>query len=1150
MKIHIWLAFAFLLSVIFLLGCSEKVPLSFKQLLCEYQENPVGIGTTQPGFSWILTCSQRGQAQTAYRILVSRDPENLAANQGELWDTGKVTSTRSSHIIYQGKPLTSNTKYYWKVRVWGKHGNSCDFSPVQSFTTALLKPEDWQAQWIGLGESPAVTSGFGVYVSSGQAPEIEVDVRSLLLRKSVELSRPVKSARVFVTGLGYYELYFNGQKVGQQVLNPAKTFYRKQVLYDVFDVTEMLADSQLGIGLHLGNGWFNPLKKWWSWRMQWYGDKRAIFQLHLEYADGTTEMIRSDDTWKAAPGPVVSSCIYDGEIYDARLEQPDWSNFDFDDSDWQPVTVLPAPGGEMLPQQMERIEITETIKPVELTSPDSGVYIFDLGQNFAGWARLRVKGDAGTKVTLRFAENRYPNGHLDLHTNNLAQPTDVYILKGKGTEIYEPCFTFHGFRYVEVTGFPGEPELENLEGCVVHSACRPTGIFESSNPRLNRIHAATYWSQRSNMLGFPMDCPQRDERLGWLGDAHVTAEEAMFNFHTPLFYRNWLSGIRSNQKPENDDIPYISPRPFTDGLGTPAWSSAYPLIAWYHYLHYGDSRILAEHYARIKKYVEYLRTQADEYILPPDKYGDWCSANATGWWKRGEPAGVSTCYFYYDTILLARMAAILGKDADARNYTELAEAIRQPYHAHYFDPAAHDYEAGSQCSNAFPLFLGIVPAAERLAVLGNLLDDILKRNEGHLTTGILGTKYMMELLNLSGHGDIAYLLANQTGYPSWDDLIQQRTTLSEHWNQSGSNNHVMFGSVDTWFYRYLAGIQVDPTGPGFEKIIIKPYVPPDLSHVKAAVQTLKGEVVSEWKCGEDTFHLKTDIPVNATALVYVLGRNQEEITEGGFSVLEAPGVNFVRVEKPYVVFQVESGTYDFVAKNIKSLLTLPYVADPVILPSDSVIFLPDSALISMRSATPGAKIFYTLDGREPTDNDLRYSEPFYLSEPTLVTARAFKAGFQASFRTSSRITFIDSVRNGVEFTYFEGAWKKLPDFSQLEPARSGKAFRFDLEAFKNRKHDFAVKFEAFLEIPLDGKYTFFIQSNDGSHLFVNDRLVVDNDGLHGVQEREGSVRLTAGRHAIQVHYFQQGGGKKLKVFFEGPNLAKTEIPAYRLFLEK
>jgi alpha-L-rhamnosidase len=1142
-----------LLGLVFILiqlNCGQPTTLSYQQLLCEYQENPLGIGTTQPAFSWILTSPERGQVQTAYQILVSRDRDKLAQNSGDLWDSGQVTSGQSSHIVYQGAPLAGGMQYYWKIRVWDNSGKAIDFSPVNSFTTALLRAEDWQARWIGLGESPAVAAELGYYQSPEQAPDVEVDARSVLLRKKIEFAKPVKTARIFVTGLGYYELFLNGEKVGNRVLNPAKTFYRKQVLFDVFDVTELIAGKKLGIGLHLGNGWFNPLKKWWSWRMQWYGTKRAIFQLYLEFNDGTTETIISDASWKAASGPVVSSCVYDGEIYDARLEQPGWSKFDFDDSGWQTATELDAPGGEMLPQQMEAIEVTETIKPVKIGSPDSGVFVFDLGQNFAGWARLRVTGPAGTQISLKFAENAHPDGRLNPRTTGGALATDIFILKGTGTEIFEPRFTYHGFRFVEVTGFPGTPTLESLEGRVVHSACRSTGIFETSNPRLNRIHAATRWSQRSNMLGFPMDCPQRDERLGWMGDAHVTAEEAMFNFHTPLFYRNWLSGIKNNQNLQTGALPYISPRPFSEPGISPAWSSAYPLMVWYHYLHFGDRRILTENYSAIKKYVEFLRTQAKNQLQPRDEYGDWCSANATGWWKRGDPAGASTGYYFYDTILLAQMAAILGETADAKIYTDLAEQIRQAYHAHYFNPATKQYEAGTQCSNAIPLFLEITPAEQRLSVVENLLDDILRRNEGHLSTGILGTKFLMEFLSLAGRGEIAYLLANQTGYPSWDDMLRNRTTLSEHWNQSGSNNHVMFGCVDTWFYRYLAGIQVDPTGPGFEKIIIKPFIPPELSHVKAAVQTLKGEVSSEWECRGSELTLKTQIPVNATAQVFVFGKNPDEITESGRPIGAAPGVTFVRVEAPYVVFQVASGSYVFTSKNVKSLLTLPYAATPVISPSDSVIFRPDPAVISIRSATPAVQIFYTLDGREPSENDLLYTQPFNLTEPALITARAFRSGFQPSFRSMSQITFIDPAHNRVKYDYYEGAWQQLPDFEKLTPTRSGQTFQFELTPFENREHDFAVVFRAFLEILLPGKYTFYTQSNDGSQLFINDRLIVNNDGLHLVEEQQGSVTLSAGKHAIRVTYFQEGGGKKLQVFFEGPSLAKTEISAARLFSEE
>ena len=488
---------------------------------------------------------------------------------------------------------------------------------------------------------------------------------------------------------------------------------------------------------------------------------------------------------------------------------------------------------------MDPIKHIETIKPVSLTNPQEGIYIFDMGQNFSGWTKLTVKGSRGLKVVLRYAENLKEDGTLELITNNLAKPIDEYILKGGGREYYQPHFTYHGFRYVELSGYPGTPDMNSIEGHVIHSAVPTVGTFDCGSERINNIHRATLWSQRANLMGFPTDCPQRDERLGWIADAHVTAEEAICNFDMNLFYLKWLRDIKYNQNNNNGDIPYIAPRPFTNEGGTPAWSCGYHLIIWYHYLHYGDKSILKEHYEAMKKYVNFLSTQATNFILPQDRYGDWLSANADGWWKRGEPVSTSTGYYYYATEIVAKSASLLGFEQDAKEYVKLADRIKSAYNKRFLDPATKQYESGSQFCNTFPLFLNIVPESDKERVVKNLTDDILLRRKGHLTTGILGTKYIMETLCKEGKEDIAWLLANQTGYPSWDDLLQGRTTLSEFWNQGGSNNHVMFGSVDAWFYKGLAGINVGETAPGFENIIIKPVVPPMLPYVKASINTIK-----------------------------------------------------------------------------------------------------------------------------------------------------------------------------------------------------------------------------------------------------------------------------------------------------------------------
>lgn len=888
-----------------------------ENLRCEYSFNPLGVDVASPHFSWTVKSSQRGQKQVAYQVLVATRYEDLEQNRGDAWDSGKVESAQSAHIRYEGTPLESNRTYFWKVRLWVRTGKASDYSEFGKFSTALLKSEDWEAKWIGRGLSrePRGSRGFfsALPEETGEGVAVDIDERSTLLRKEITFDKSTRRVRVYICGIGLYELSINGKRIGDKVLNPAKTHYRKQLLYDVYDVTDQLERGRNAIGVHLGNGWFNPLKKYWTWRMQWFGSKRMILQMHIDYVDGSTQIISSDESWKSARGPIVTSCIYDGESYDATQELSGWDKPHYDDSAWESVNIVEAPGGRMISQMMEPIKISEVIKPVGLRNPKPGVYVYDMGQNFAGWARLKVEGPKGTKITLRYAENVHEDGTLDFKSMNLAQATGSYILKGQGVELYEPHFTYYGFRYIEMTGFPGEPDPENLEGCVVHSACEHTGSFECSNELINSIHRCTLWSQRSNLMGYPTDCPQRDERLGWMGDAHLTAEEAMLNFHMPLFYKNWLSGIEANRDESSGDIPIISPRPNLDG-GQPDWSSGYLLIVWYYYLQYGDRQILEDHFEAMECYVRYLGTTAKDHILPKSRYGDWLSV-AEGW-ERGDPVSTTTAFYYYNTRILSKVAMVLGREDISRKYAEFAEQISRAYNQRFLSPKIDQYENGSQFSNAFPLFLDIVPKAHRKAVLQNLIHDIIEKQDGHLTTGILGTKYMIEALTEKGRGDIAYLLATQTGYPGWADMLKNRTTLSEKWNGTGSNNHVMFGSIDTWFYRTLAGINIDEAHPGYANVIIKPSIQPDLSWAKASIETIKGRISTDWAYRDGVYKLSITIPVNATATVYVRAQDAEEVTESGKPASSSPGVRFLRKESKHAVFEIGSGTYEFISRNV------------------------------------------------------------------------------------------------------------------------------------------------------------------------------------------------------------------------------------------
>jgi alpha-L-rhamnosidase len=903
-----------LLTLSFLFfACESTNTVKISEVKCQYAINPIGVDAQYPAFSWLVESKERGKNQKAFQILVSDNLKDLDRDEGNFWDSGKVNSDQSNAVFYDGAPLKSTQTYFWKVRVWDELGQASNYSETAQFTTSILDSELWQADWIGQGSGKDPANKEGYYeektVVDIFGDSVKYNGNSLLLRNKYRFSKPIEKAIVNICGLGLYELSINGKKVGDKILNPAKTNYNKIVLYDTYDVSEFLNNKENVFGIVLGNGWYNPVPKWWSWRMQWFGEKRAMLQMHVTLKDGTTQVFSTDTNWKMKEGPVRRSCIYEGETYDATKEMEGWDEPGFDDSAWANAKIVNPPKGKLTAQMMPAIQHIETLKPISITYPGDSLSLVDFGQNFSGWIRIKVKGERGDSIVFKYAEDM-KDGMLDPTTNHRAVVIDTFISNGGKDEIYEPRFTYHGFQFTEISGLNYQLQAEYIEGIVVHSAVEPSGSFECSNEEINRIHTAILWSQRANLMGYPTDCPQREERLGWIGDAHVTAEEAIYNFDMNQFYTKWLKDIRINQD-SNGDIPYIAPRPISNGDPAFSWSCGYHLITWYHYMYYGDKKILEENYRAMKKYVDYLSSLADAYIVPNDKYGDWVSPLEG--WERGTPASISTGYYYYTTSIVAKAAEILGFTEDTKEYLSLSEKIKTAFNQRFYNEEKGQYEEGSQFSNSFALFLGVVPNNEKETVLNNLVNNIEEKHDIHLTTGILGTKYLMETLSQEGRSDVAWKLATQTTYPSWINMLEGRNTLSEHWGEGGMNshNHVMMGSIDSWFYKTLAGIQVDEKAPGFKNMIIKPYMPADLSWVKASLKTVNGMVKSEWSKNGTNYNLKVEIPFGSDAVVYVLAGSNSQVMEGETLASEAENVTFLRMEGNYAVFQVASGEYNF-----------------------------------------------------------------------------------------------------------------------------------------------------------------------------------------------------------------------------------------------
>ncbi|RLF14392.1 MAG: alpha-L-rhamnosidase, partial [Thermoprotei archaeon] len=874
-------------------------------LRCEFCIDPIGIDpTVRPRFSWILHHPERGVEQRAFQVIVADSRDLAERGIGNVWDSGVVESS-DNFTVYEGPELEGGREYYWRVRWWDSKGSASPWSRVARFVTAL-RPGDWRAKWITGGK---------------------------LLRKEFELPAPVKRAFVHVVGLGYYELRINGRKVGDRVLDPPWTDYDKRVLYATYDVADYLKPGMNAIGIMLGRGRY----------IKAYGyDEvlKAILQMRVELVDGSVVEVVTDETWRAADGPVVYDDLYNGETYDATREEDGWDLPGFDDSGWRSVEVV-AHKGRLVPSgSFPPIRRVGRLKPRRILNPSPSVYVFDFGQNLTGWVRLRVSGPKGTTVKMRYAELVDERGKLNTKNLRGAKATDTYVLKGRGVEVYEPRFTYHGFRYVEVTGYPGVPSLDDVEAVIVHSDVEPMGGFAASNELINDIHRIVWWSQVANLMGVPTDCPQRDERMGWGGDAQLTAELAMLNFWMPSFYEKWMDDWADAQL-EDGSVPDVVPPYWKFYPADPAWGEAYVLIPWLLYVYYNDLRVIERHYERIKRWVEYLLSKAEDYVLKFSKYGDWCPPRHI---KAPEIPGefVSTWILYNDLITLSRMAEILDRGEEAENFKKLAGRVRKALNKAFLKEeklltaqqsegalqwvsitSVHYVSPSCQTCNAMSLYSRIAPEDKVEAVFKALVRDVEVEKDKHLDTGIIGTRYLLPVLSEYGRPDLALAIATQTSYPSWGYMIREgATTLWERWEYlaggaMNSHNHIMFGTVDMYFYQYLAGIR--PLKPGFREFIVKPD-PVDLERVAATTRPIAGPISVEVIRGERKVAMQVQVPVSSKALVYVptKGIGRPVVLEGGKVVWRegkpislTEGIEEARAEGEYIVFKVGSGTYKF-----------------------------------------------------------------------------------------------------------------------------------------------------------------------------------------------------------------------------------------------
>ena len=893
MKHHLVSGIAVLALLAGTISPSAAEPINLR---CEYFSTPLGIDVAKPRLAWIETAGEaiRSQRQTGYQVLVASSPELLANDTGDLWDSGKVASDQSIHVEYQGKPLASWTCCHWKVRCWDRDGKPSTWSQPSAWTMGLLKPEDWQAKWIGAGDK---------------------EHSSLLLRRDFTVKPGLQRAVVAVCGLGQYELSLNGAKVSDDVLAPGWTKYDKTCLYDMHDVTRSLRAGANAVGLFLGNGMYNVKGGRYAKFIGTFGPQKAIAQLRLDYQDGTSEVVMTDAQWSYSPGPVTFNCVYGGEDYDARRSQHGWDQPGFTSPNWSPAAVTGGPGGGLkgLSCGAPPIRIFDTLIPVKVTAIKPGTTLYDLVQNAAQLPRITVSGPPGSHVRIQPSEIVRPDNSID-QTSIGGDISYGYFLDGNGRECWSPRFNYCGYRYLLVNCIAAPeggalPVVESVEGRVVHTSSTPIGGFATSNELINRIHSMIRWAQRSNMTSVMTDCPHR-EKLGWLEQTHLNGPALRYNYDLNAFFNKLMNDMIDSQL-ANGLVPDIAPEytVFVNGFrDSPEWGSALPQIAWHQYQFAGDMELLRRYYDGMAHYLAYLESKADHYILSHG-LGDWRELP----YKETPIAITATTIFYDDARIMARSADLLGKAADAARYTKLAAEIRAAFNAKFFNPATHQYAAGTQTANAIPLEMEMMPEEHRQLVLDNLVSHLQTHG---LKAGEIGFPYLLRALAAGGRSDVIFSMINQTDKPGYGfQLKYGATSLPEDWDHQplNSQNHFMLGHINEWFYHDLAGIRCDPAAVGFKKTVIKPIPVGDLTWVKAHYDSLYGRIVSNWRILGDQLAMEVTIPANTTATIHVPTLDPAAVTESGQPVASASGIKFLRMEGDAAVIAVGSGSYLFTA---------------------------------------------------------------------------------------------------------------------------------------------------------------------------------------------------------------------------------------------
>ena len=949
MKLLRTFSILFILSTSLILNAQPSaIPVN---LSCDFWTNPQGIDVPNPVLSWTIQTQSdiRAMHQSAYQVLVASSFENLKKGDGDLWNSGKVQSDHMGQITYAGKTLQSSQQCWWKVKIWSEKGIESAWSETSQWTMGILNPNEWKAQWITAVGAEKYAHQYKIakedfnqkrnlveFRTFGPKSE-DLNYSSMLIRKKFISGPKLKRAVVHVSGLGQYELFINGSKIGDYILAPGWSYYPKTVLYDTYDVTQQIKTGDNAIGLILSNGMYNiqPDSIRYVKFLNSYGPLKAIVQMRLEYEDGTFRTIGSDKSWQVLPGPVTYSNLYGGEDFDARLVPQGWNQSSFNsDEHWNAAIECNGPGGELkgLSCAASPIKAIETLTPIKINKIKPDLWIYDLGQNASIMPQISVKGAAGAYVRIIPAELLKPDGTVDRAsaTQDGVRPAWwQYTISSKETEQWFPQFFYQGGRYLQVELYPAKgdsilPAIETLKGVVVHSSAEPIGKFSCSNDLFNRIYYLVRWAQRSNMMSIMTDCPHR-EKQSWLEQYHLNGPSLRYNFDLLATFRKGMNDMADCQL-SNGLIPNIAPeyfhasRDINNGFrNSPEWGSSFIVVPWQQYLFSGDVSLLSRYYDKMKRYVAFLDSTSKNNIMTIG-LGDWYDIGPKpAWGSQLTPIEFTgTAIFFYDNQIMSQIATILGKTNDAEFYKQRTETIRQSFNKEFYKPEKGIYATGSNTTLAMPLFLNIAESQNRKTLIDSLVSDIRRRGNA-FTSGEVGYRFLLGALAMEGHSDVIYDMNNQSDRPGYGyQLKMGATSLTEKWDAGvgsfGSQNHFMSGQINEWFFHDLLGIGVEANGAGFRKFIIKPTPVGDLKWVKGSYKTVSGLISVEWEHNNDTFALTVIIPANTTATIYIPATKEKDVTESGKRTAKSNGIKFLRIENDKAIYEVGSGEYKFLSK--------------------------------------------------------------------------------------------------------------------------------------------------------------------------------------------------------------------------------------------